>query len=451
MDFLPGGFMVDGARVYRRWLLRRFALLVPGLLAAAGVVARLLASSHVPAWLKLPGVAAAGALALFLAHLGLQSVRSVLSASRGDLRNARAMRAELGLARGAALLSLLILPALLLLPRLFHPAAPERPLGPRLAIAAPRAELPPPPWSEPPLAEAPAPAEPQAPALPPAEPRIHPALAELPLTLALNDKDLAILPPLADDPPPPAPAPEATLSREDRQLPPFRSTLEDLLALPSPLPAPLSRPGLPDEGDRASWPAPELRLEVTIIPGSDSWHGTIYDASIEIPFGTSDSLELGGFAGTLGDEPHEMEQTLSWLRGSIAWSHHFLGWTRRAPVDFSTSVGLVFDRLGSHESEVLVSPYLRVAPWLGADLAFWERGGLGLLLHASHSFATRFGEHSAAVTDLSAHLRVDLSGSLSLSAGYRFLWLRLVDPLRDADSELSASFAGPTLGLDVRF
>lgn len=449
--------MVDGARVYRRWLLRRLGLLAPGLAAAVLVASHLFSSSRLPPWLQVPAMALAVSLALLAAFLGIQAFRGIRLARSGDLRGGRALRAGAGLPRGVAVLSLLVLPALLMLPLLFRPPPPEPTVARRIVPAAPpHAEVSPAPPPEPVLARrtvaAPPPAvvplvPPPAP-IPPAEPRIHPALADLPQALALEEKEFAVAPEL---PPPQAPD-EAPPKPEERQPPSFRSSLQELLAakdLPA-LPSALDRPGLPDEGDPSAWPLPEIRFDVTIIPHSEAWHGSIYQASLDLSIGPSDALGFVLMSGLLGDEPHESEPTLAWYRVTAGLTHRFLGGTRRAPVDFSVSAGAALDRMNTSESADPVEPYLRVTPMLGADLAFWEGGGLGLILHGDHSFATRIAAHSASVTDLRAALRLDLSGTLSLSAGYRVLRVRLTDPPQ-AGGNLEASFSGPVFGVDLRF
>lgn len=442
--------MVDGARVYRRWLWKKLCLLAPVLLVVLMLAIGIALETRLPFWLKFPSVAIAASLAVLLGFLSLAARRSARLALEGRRGEARILRSELRLSPWAAVLSLLLLVPLFLLPSMFHegpqaPAIVRRRPPPSPAIGRSNIVVP----VDPTIPEPEPPPLPVAEAEPPApEPRLHPALSDLPRAITLADSDFALLrpelPALPDqDPRPPVP--------EERDTAPFHLALADYLQLRTPGPSPLGidRAGMPDERDPEAWPALQVAVEMMVALPSRGLYGAVWEVSFELPIDARDLLQITGLVAGLSDKegPVELEPTLAWYRGEAAFVHRIVGYTRHAPLDLAAGAGLSLDWATTHEAGLETEPAFRFAPWAGVDLALWHEGGLGFLFHAGQSFATPLSD-SSSVTDLKAVVKLDLSESLSLSAGYRYLRFRFLD---HGSKELGGSLSGPLFGLDVRF
>src|SRR5688572_17350078 len=121
--------MVDVRRAYRRWTLRRLALLVPALGAAVACGAWL-AFTDLPSWARVISTTVSGAAAALLAYL------LALTVVCARTRNARVRRGELASYRGLALLCVAALAPLTAVPALFR-EAPVRPPEPPVARLLP--------------------------------------------------------------------------------------------------------------------------------------------------------------------------------------------------------------------------------------------------------------------------------------------------------------------------
>src|SRR5262249_17537420 len=146
----------------------------------------------------------------------------------------------------------------------------------------------------------------------------------------------------------------------------------------------------------------------------------------------------------------------SWERVIIAYSRRLAGHTRQASFDLSVSIGISADRYRLEGPDGPLDPAARLSPYLAVDASLWQQSAAGLILHARYSLPVNVTGASAGVLDLSATLRIDLTESISIHAGYRVLLLRLRDHgdaflSAESSSSLSERFSGPILGIDIRF
>jgi hypothetical protein len=457
--------MVDVRRAYRRWFWRRMFWMLPGLGVSVTVAASLAIRPDLELWLRLPALTISCGVALLFVGLVLLPGFVLAAKARGDQRRAQSLRREARSYPALALAALSVSLILLAVPLLFAPTTASsgppslcaQSAGPRsrarssemteVRVTPPEAiasQQPPP---------AAAPAEPERPPPPPREPAITPpapAPAQVPA-------DLNPIPPPV---PPPPPAPAAVELPTGQELLGLRfrpGPEDDLFSSSASLPLKrLDRAGLPGEDDAEGFPAPELKLELTILPRSRGWSGAIYEGSIDVPLGRNDSFRTGLFVGSLSSEEDQvdLEASVVWQRATLEYERRLAGYTRKSTFDLAVRIGLSVDRMTAHEAPISVASSPRPAPWAGIELALWERDGLGVVVQAGHSFALRVNGAAMSSTDLKIEFRIDVTETFSLELGWHYTAVRIHDQGVSggvAYQELEQSFSGPVGGMTFRF
>jgi hypothetical protein len=413
---------VDVVQAYARWFRRRCLVLLSAAAAAALLGVYLARIEDLRESARFALLATVGGVVLFLlAVAGLAFVCHRLHRTR-PRGEGRAVRRLLEPAER------LVAPAvLLLLPLALAPAAfrnPEPP-PPELVFAPPRPFRPTPPPPIPPPDPAPveeAPAEPAPP----------------------------------DDPPPPAPsAPAPVPARDvgaggDNDV--FRLLREDL-AMPEPRIV-FDRLGVPDE-ERALEGRPlSVELDALVLWEDDGPTGSGVAIRIDLPVDGGPILRLSTLYLADAGEPDLADGSpeLALTHGSLDLVFRLWGGTRRAAVDLWVSVGLAVDELDAEG----VDGGPRLSPRLGLELALWQTERAGFELRVGQTIPVSATGGAMALTDASAALRIDLSESVSLRAGWRYLVIHA----RDYDgafasggvvAELDRDFSGPFVGLEIRF
>ena len=452
--------MVDRLRAYRRWRIRRLALLLPVFLAALCTQLWLAAGSSAPAWLRLVSLGTSGLIVALIGYFVAQTVHCSRLHARGNRAGARFLREQLAPSGRAALAAAALLAILNLIPYLIPSdptRTPPRPSGRRFHL-----------WSEPAPTTAAALTEPESlppmgpPEVPPppsSRPSLQPILESLPLQLAVeemgSDREvpavLAFLSSLQREPEKPAGG------ESEDELPKYRPDVKDgfQLILEHEAPFEFARLGVPDERTPEEWLLPELRLEISFLNGPS--RGAEYLLHLDIPVSRNESFRADIAVGKLpGHEYMEESASESWERVTLAYAHRLAGYTRHSPFDLAVSIGISVDRYKLQGEEGPVDPGARLSPYIAVDAAIWQQGAAGLLLHAGYSIPVNATGASSGILDLSATLRIDLTENVSVHAGYRYLVVRLRD-YEEADfgsvsrGGLSDSFSGPIIGLDIRF
>jgi hypothetical protein len=456
--------MVDRLRAYRRWRHRRLFLLAPVFAAALATQLWLAAGSGAPAWVRVVSLGTSGLILALIGYLLAQTLLCSRLHDRGNRAAARALRDQLAPSGRAALGAAVLLAVLNSIPYLI-PHAPEKPpplppgrrvhylrgaesAGTGQAVGAA-------PEPAPTTAAADAPAL----AAAPSAPDIRPFLEGLPLRLTVEDAgpapeapiDAAFLDPRPQEPPRTSgeEGGEDVLRHRPGVQDGFQLTLDDHGTLT------FSRLGVPQDGHAEDWLPPELRLDVSILKGRE--RGTEFSLLVDVPISPRESIRTSiAVAGLQGDEFLEESGAESWTRVTIAYSQRLAGYTRSAPFDLTISIGVAADRYRIGGPDGPMDERTRLSPYLSVDAAVWQHGSAGLLLHAGYSIPLNVTGASSGVLDLSATVRIDLTESISIHAGYRYLALRLRD-YDDAflgsvsNSAFSDHFSGPIIGLDVRF
>jgi hypothetical protein len=414
--------MVDVRRAYRRWTLRRLALLGPALGAALACAAWLAFAADLPSWARLISTTVAGSGAALLGYLLVQSASGA---------RVRARRAELESYRELALLCLLVIGPLPAVPALFHEIRPPEPPFARPLPARPAFE----PLTRGILIE-PRPEE----------------VVNVPSRLASVEKDvedpsLIPLPPERETP---------------RTLDPGRESEFPGLDLAFPAPVleawPIDRLGLPGEEDRAGAPTPQVQLSV-FLPDLDGYgRGGALDLMTEVALNEDAALRAGYFVALFarGESFPEGEPELAWQRMTLELQYRLAGRTRHAAFDLLVHAGLSVDAFRAHDAAEPMDEEARLSPQVGIDVGRWEGGSWGLLLRARHAFPFNVTGASSGVTDVAIHVRLDLTEGLSLQAGWRHILVSLeahedVFGAGRSVSELEAAMSGPQIGLEFRF
>jgi len=453
--------MVDVRRAYRRWFWRRMSWMLPGLGVSVTVAVSLALRPDLELWLRLPALAITCGVALLFIGLILLPGFVLAAKARGDSRRAQSLRREGRSYPALALAALSLSLILLAVPLLFAPPSSPASLsvspqaaGPRshalssgtteAPVAPPDAIAPQPPPVAAPAEPVPVPVPPQEPApSPPA-----PAPAEPPAALNPIPPPVPPSPPIAAD----LPSGQELLGLR------FRPDAEDgLFSTSASVPFKrLDRAGLPGADDPDGFPAPELKLELTILPRSRGWSGAIYEGSIDVPFGHNDSFRTGLFVGSLSNEEDQvdLEATVVWQRATVEYERRLAGYTRKSTFDLAVRIGLSLDRVTGHDATISVSSAPRPAPWVGIEAALWEQDGLGVVVQSGHSFALRLNGAAMSSTDLKIEFRIDVTETFSLELGWHYTAVRIHDQgISDglAYQELEQSFSGPVGGLTFRF
>jgi hypothetical protein len=279
------------------------------------------------------------------------------------------------------------------------------------------------------------------------------------------------LPPLQEavepsSPAPAAPAPPPTTETPPRDVPPapprdvgagsdndvFRLRHEDL-AMSEPRIV-FDRLGVPDEERPLEGRPFSVELETLVLWEDDGPTGSGLAIRIDLPIENGPILRLStlyiGDAGEpdLADGSPETALT----RGSLDLVLRVWGGTRSAAVDLWVSVGLAVDEVDAEG----IDDGPRLSPRVGLELALWQTERAGFELRLGQTIPVSATGGAMALTDTSAALRIDLSESVSLRAGWRYLVLHA----RDYDgafasggvvAELDRDFSGPFVGVEIRF
>ncbi len=444
--------MVDRLRAYRRWRSRRLALLVPVFLAALGTQLWLAAGSAAPAWLRVASLGTSSLIVALVGYFVAQTLICSLLHTRGNRAAARVLREQLAPSGRAALGAAALLAMLNVVPYLIPADREKLPTLPSLRTFRPR-------WSTPPLAPV-IEAEPEPPPLTeaaaPARPDVRPILEPLPLQLASEEVGSR----------PDTPAALAFLDAAQEQLekrssgeeegPRYRPDVTDgfQLVMESESTRIFARLGVPDQARPDEALPPELRLEVSFFHGDQS--GAEVALRLDVPISRDESIRADIAAARMGSRQYmEESASESWQRVTIAYSARLAGYTRQAPFDLAFSIGIAADRFQLTSADGPMDGGTRVSPYIAVDAAVWQQGTAGLLLHAGYSIPVNATGGSSGVLDLAATIRIDLTESVSIHAGYRYLIVRLRDYSEAfagrSRNDLSDSFSGPLVGMDLRF
>lgn len=472
--------MTDRIRAYRAWMWRRLGIILPGVaLALAGGLWFVLRDPDPPE-IRLPYAAFAGFLILLQGYLALRTRGLLRERGLLPLQVARIRRRELRPAAVVSILSMLVLTALFCVPAQ-HPTA-SIPIDPgtfvvrksrtRIVVDVPEstapdlakeagnpiqpAPTPPVPLEyDPRTPPAPAVAEAAAPAEVKSVPEIRPALVLEPAHLALEDVEPSIASPL---PVPEAPKVQSPVAQGipgvDDDGTPFRVDRDQFAIQVTPTGwwFGLRYRPLPDENDPESLPRPEGRVEgFLLLDGGDRVPGITF--ALDQPLGRMDLLEVSWMAVDLprtGDSDHHL--SADWHHATFAYVRRLTGYTSHATMDAAVSLGASMDIFGAVQGIPDPGGTPKFTPYAAVDLAFWQDGAIGMLVHVGQNFPTTVYGSAMGITDFSVQIRWDLSEYVSVHGGYRVLRLHYkpddnpssMDPLREA-------LSGPILGVDVRF
>ncbi|MBV8879782.1 MAG: hypothetical protein JO332_07460, partial [Planctomycetaceae bacterium] len=131
-----------------------------------------------------------------------------------------------------------------------------------------------------------------------------------------------------------------------------------------------------------------------------------------------------------------------------------VGYSRKSTFDLAIRAGLSVDRLDTHAALIRISSQARPAPAAGIEIGLWNDSNIGIVVQADHSIALRINEVASSVTDVRIEVRIDLSETVSLQVGWRYLAVRAHDKGRSGGvpfDELERSMSGPVAGLALRF
>jgi hypothetical protein len=446
---------------YRGWKWRRLALLLPSQAAALLVNVWLAVQVESPLPIRILCVCIATILTGVIAYLIVQTLRSARFRGQPHLQEARALRRHMQPCGPVAVTSLVLLAALLLVPSLFQDRSSRPVLASFPRRSASRPAEPSRPAPETPLPEETVPQEEPAPReIAAGEPDIRPAIALEPARLQLSERDFDApreidLPYFPKQTELAAPIPQA---QEEERLP-YRPEFKEFRDYWAPTDrfriGMFYRP-LPDENDPEGWPSPEARIDGFLLLGNKDTRVPGIAFVLDLPFGRDDSLHAEWTAAHLPMPPQAdgRDTTPNWNHLILAYVRRLTGYTSHASFDLAISLGISADFFRTAEGIPDPGSSPKLAPYVGADLSFWQDQAVGLLLHLGESFPFTLLGSSLGVTDLSAQVRWDLSERISIHGGYRVVLLRYkYDDIAatPGTSTLRDSLTGPILGLDIRF
>lgn len=412
---------MDVVRAYARWTRRRLLILPPAAASAALLGLHLWREEDLRDSARLALLSIAGLVELLLLGvIGLTLLCHRLHRAR-PREEARGVRHLLEPAER------LVAPAvLLLLPLALAPWAFRRPEPPpqTFVFAAPRpyrTSTPPPPV-EPPVP--PPPLEVREPEPPPPEevPAPVPARAPAPVVEDGDENDVF------------------RLLREDLRRPEPRITFDRL--------------GVPDDERPLEGRPLSIELEALVLWEDDGPTGSGLALRVDLPIDGGPILRLSAlYVGDAGS-PDLADGTPDFAlsHSSLDVVLRILGGTRHATMDLRVGVGLAVD---AADADGLDSG-ARLSPHVSLDLALWQAERVGFEFRVGQTIPISLSGGATALTDASAALRIDLSESVSLRAGWRFLVVHLRDyegtlATGGVLSELDRDFSGPFIGLELRF
>ncbi len=405
---------------YGRWFRRRLAVLGPALATALLLVVHLALAEDVrpSARIALLSTAALiGSLFLVVGALTLYAHRLHRAGRRPE---ARVLRHLLEPAERLVAPALLLLLPVALAPDVFRrPESVPSPIAVVDDVPCPRTFTPPLPETEAPPTASPAPepvAEPPAPAVPPAA-GIRQDAEDDNDVFRLRAEDLAV-----------------------ETWPAFRIELD--------------RFGVAEDGRPLEGRPFAVELDMLVLWEDDAAVGSGMAIRLDLPTSGGPIFRLSTLYLSVSGSEELLEET-----PAFALSHTTLdavfrvaGGTRRAALDLFVSVGLAVDAVDAGD----VDGAARLSPHLAVDLALWQHSQVGVVVHAGQTIPTSITGGSAAITELSASVRIDFSERISLRAG----WQHLIVHLRDYDgafagggslADLDRDFSGPMVGLELRF
>jgi hypothetical protein len=452
---------------YRSWLWRRLGVLVPSLAATLLVNGWLAFEARSSPWIKATCLSMASILGLLIVYLIAQTLACARLHRHLDRIEARLLRRQLKPYRAFTGASVLLLAALVLVPNVFHRTRASETAA--VFLRPPAIKVP---TAEPQELALPLPAGVQALALGPGRVLLEPELPPPSLGLALLEPQVISLEDSADElaqagggpelAPQDLPAPDPD---RDRGMPRYRPDLESLreAEFAKTLRLGVSERPLPEQYDEDEWKSPEFLVMGLFRDSLRSGNIAGLITVIDVPFGRDDSVQVSWIAAILpgGDAVGlERRDPSNWSHVSVEYVRRLAGYHSQATFDLAASAGVCADFLKTLEGMGNMGPNPKISPCVGLDLALWEKGAVGLLLHGGQSIPLPIQGETVMTTDLSGTIRVDLSRGISFRAGYRLIAFRYK---RDGDNAiatpgsgvsrdaLTENLSGPQIGLDVRF
>lgn len=432
--------MPDLSKAYRRWRNRKLLLLLPAVAAAAALGTRQalrLDAASGSLWIDL---ACLGASAMLAAVCVWLSIRSALCSRR----RSRSMRHELDSAGPVGIVVLSLVALVAVLPSCFPPHDPVPDVPVRVLLAARGAVETAPP-------ELVAAGSEETAVAPPAV-NVEPKRRSQGLLLGVETVESRIVDPQEDEPRP------WTLEPRD--------------------PA-YHRLGVPDARKPFQWMSPEIHVDVLLLkPGGEmempdetevdlgedlEMRGAGLRLYYDLPTARDEALRfqyqffgLSAGASSIEIGEPEADDFLVWQRFGVSYYWQLLGYTSDATFDFAISVGLMGDSLLTAAHGGLTAEQLRVSPYFGAEIGFWQNGPAGLVIRVGQTTPLNLTGATANVTELTVLFRVDFTEGLSAHIGYGSTWARFRDySKRGSDDgeqeEMMLLLHGPVFGFDLRF
>lgn len=214
-----------------------------------------------------------------------------------------------------------------------------------------------------------------------------------------------------------------------------------------------NRLGVPEDGRPLDGRPVSLKLDALMLWDDDAMTGTGLSLRIDIPFDGGPILRLSTLS--LGDAGES--DLADWTEFAVTHTtldvvFRVWGGTRHAALDLWVSAGLAVDTVNGEGLDAGA----RLSPHLALDLAFWQTERMGFELHVGQTIPVAATGSAAAITEASVALRIDLSESVSLRAGWRHVLIHLRDydePFETEGllAELDRDLSGPFVGLEIRF
>jgi hypothetical protein len=419
----------------------------------------LAAGSSAAAWLRVVSLGTSGLILALIGSFLVQTLHCSRLHASGNRAGARLLREQLAPSGRAALAAAFLLAIVNLIPYLIPPI-PERSPIPPSGRRAPLPVQPDLPEATAPVTEGPLPTSELAelPATPHPPPPLPPLPEGLPVRLTMEEPEALQLNPTWVSLPGGLPqVPQEQAVDDTREgFPRYRPDLQDGFPYSfESVTLSFARMGAPREGHPEEWLPPEMRLEVTFLRGHG--RGTEIAFLLDVPIGPDDSISASVGMARL-DEAEFLEGSTGdyWQRVVIAYTRRLAGHTRQAGFDLSVSIGISADRYRMEGPDGPSSPGPRLSPYVAVDATLWQQTAAGLFLHAGYSFPINLTGASSGVLDLSATMRIDLTESISIHAGYRYLILRLQEYEEvflgpEASPAVTERYSGPIVGIDIRF
>lgn len=150
------------------------------------------------------------------------------------------------------------------------------------------------------------------------------------------------------------------------------------------------------------------------------------------------------------------DELIIWQRFGVSYNWQLLGYSSDAALDFSFALGVMGDNLLTAAHGGVASEVIRLSPYVGAEIGFWQNGPAGLVFRMGQTVPVNISGAEAQVTEFTALFRLDLSKGLSAHLGYGMTWARFRDFSKRASDkgetdEMTLRLQGPVFGFDLRF